>query len=295
MSIIADCKTKYKAFLAWQRKPYTVAPLSAEQHDCLTCGTHYQGNYCPRCGQSAKIGRYSFKKTFLLFIDIWGIGNRSMFRSLRDLILRPGYMVRDYLSGMQMAYFPPFKMLFLLTTFSILFNVYGINICGESVHKSQASIEVSKGLELENNEVDDSVAKDVLTTIWKGFVWAGDVVEKYPSVAPLSSVVFFTLFLFPFFRKSKTIPDLSLPEFLIAMVYIANMQSVYEVILRFFCIKSAVACSMLLTAIPLKQLSGFGWLRTILSMTAAVLIMTVLAIAAFVAVIFLIYVYSTTK
>ena len=90
-------------------------------------GTHYEGNYCPRCGQSAKIGRYSFKNAFLLFLDVWGIGNRGMFRSIRDLILRPGYMIRDYLRGMQMAYFPPFKMFFLLLALWLVVDS-GLNI-----------------------------------------------------------------------------------------------------------------------------------------------------------------------
>ena len=118
---------KYRRFREWQQQPHQVAPLSQEAHDCPTCGTHFEGNYCPRCGQSARIGRYSFKKAFLLFLDVWGLGNRGMFRTLRDLILRPGYMIRDYLQGMQMAYFPPFKMLFLLTALSLLVGT-GLNI-----------------------------------------------------------------------------------------------------------------------------------------------------------------------
>ena len=122
---------RYKRYREWKLEPHQVAPLSEEQHECATCGTHYEGNYCPRCGQSARIGRYSFKKAILLFLDVWGLGNRGMFRSIRDLILRPGYMIRDYLRGMQMAYFPPFKMFFLLCTLSLIvdtgFNIQGIN------------------------------------------------------------------------------------------------------------------------------------------------------------------------
>ena len=109
-----NLQDRYKRYKEWKLQPHQVATLSEEQHECATCGIRYNGNYCPRCGQSAKIGRYSFKNAFLLFLDVWGLGNRGMFRSIRDLILRPGYMIRDYLRGMQMAYFPPFKMFFLL-------------------------------------------------------------------------------------------------------------------------------------------------------------------------------------
>lgn len=52
-----------------------------------------------------------------------------MFRTIRDLLLRPGYMIRDYLRGMQMAYFPPFKMFFLITALSLVIDS-GLNIRG---------------------------------------------------------------------------------------------------------------------------------------------------------------------
>ena len=113
-------KEKIRRFHEWQQKPYVVAPLSEQEHECATCGTHYTGNFCPRCGQSQRIGRYSFKMALLNFMDVWGLGNRGMFRTIRDFLLRPGYMIRDYLSGMQMAYFPPFKLFFLLAALSIL-------------------------------------------------------------------------------------------------------------------------------------------------------------------------------
>jgi len=106
-----------------------VAEKSPEFHCCHTCGEAYKGNYCPRCGQSFRIGRYSFKNALLLFFDVWGVGNRGMFRTLRDLILRPGYMIRDYISGMQMAYFPPFKLLFLLTALFLVV-ASGVNLSG---------------------------------------------------------------------------------------------------------------------------------------------------------------------
>ena len=96
---MSDLVEKWNAFCEWQQRPYQVAQKSEEHHCCRTCGEEFQGNYCPRCGQSAKIGRYSFKAALLLFLDAWGMGNRGMFRTLRDLILRPGYMIRDYISG----------------------------------------------------------------------------------------------------------------------------------------------------------------------------------------------------
>ena len=68
-------KEKYAKFRQWQQTPHTVAPMPDVEHDCFTCGTHFTGNYCPRCGQSTRIGRFSFKSALLLYVDVWGLGN----------------------------------------------------------------------------------------------------------------------------------------------------------------------------------------------------------------------------
>ncbi len=82
---------------------------------CPNCRRRFVGSFCPRCGQSGTWSRYTFKRAVLNFLDIWGLGNRPMFQTMRELFVRPGYMVRDYLSGQRQRYFPPFKMLAVMT------------------------------------------------------------------------------------------------------------------------------------------------------------------------------------
>jgi hypothetical protein len=93
--MISNIKERWKAFCDWQQRPYQLSPMSEEHHRCFTCGQEYQGNFCPHCGQSARIGRYSLRNALLLFLDVWGVGNRGMFRTLRDLLLRPGLLWAD--------------------------------------------------------------------------------------------------------------------------------------------------------------------------------------------------------
>ena len=267
---MSNWKEKYRQFREWQERPYEVQPMLQEEHDCATCSTHYTGNYCPRCGQSASIGRYSFKNAILLFLNVWGLGNRGMFRTLRDLIFRPGFMIRDYLSGMQMAYFPPFKMLFLLTALSVIV-AHGVNLRGRTVDdQRQDAIDIvaqsgdGSGIEM---PVLDMIDRTV------------DLQERFPNLLSLTNVFCLTVFYYLFFRKSKNIPDLRFSEFLIAMVYTANMLTIYEVTLAFLGVNSTYATlASVLTVIPLKQLSGFSWTRTILSMVAAFTIFYILAV-----------------
>jgi len=294
---MADIKCRYKRFKEWEKQPHEVAPLSKDEHVCATCGTRFEGNYCPRCGQSAKIGRYSFKKAFLLFLDVWGMGNRGMFRTLRDLILRPGYMIRDYLRGMQMAYFPPFKLFFLLITLTVLIdaglNIKGINRYANQAEKDQklgellinkfsnaddkaeghakkAESEDGKKLSAEKEEEPSLVRKEYYRITKNIDEWSAN----HSSITDLLDLLFFTLPLWLLFRHCPAIPDLRLSECFVAMVYITNMLTIYELIPSFFCFSPMAEVTfsmlvMLLAIIPIKQLSGYGYGTTVLRVVLA--------------------------
>ena len=255
-----------RAFHVWQLKPHVVAPLSESTHECAACGTEFQGNYCPRCGQSASIGRFSFKKAALLFLDVWGMGNRSMFRSLRDLVLRPGYMIRDYLSGMQSAYFPPFKMFFILFTFSLIIE-QGITFNTDTTapeptgnqtemvkqKKEEAKKEISSNANKKLN-----IRESKMYYLGVRFANLMDaMLEKYPAIFSLVTILLFFWPMYIFLRHSPNILDLRFSEFIVAMIYTSNTFTIFLIlgdlfnsdILKFF------AAFMIFVAI--SQFSGY--------------------------------------
>ena len=265
-------------------------PLVDEKHDCATCGTHYRGNYCPRCGQSASIGRYSLKNAVLLFLDVWGLGNRSMFRTLRDLVLRPGYLIRDYLQGMQMAYFPPFKLFFLLIAFSVLVDT-GLNIKGENrweKAKKQYTASISFANEKQTDPAVSSqeketaaVASKTLDTVQKLYGW----IENHQTVFQLLWLLLFSAPLYLFFRHSPAIPDIRYPEFFVAMVYTNNLLFIASIICGLLCLGIGIEMlCYLLPIIPLKQLSGYSYKRTMVKVLLAIIILFVSIILVTVAV-----------
>ena len=274
---------KWKAFCEWQRRPSHIPQMVEEHHRCGTCGQEFQGNYCPSCGQSAKIGRYSFKNALLLFLDVWGMGNRGMFRTLRDLILRPGYLIRDYISGMQMAYFPPFKLLFLLTALLLVVDS-GVNLKGEDYLAAYHENTVKTGNSFAKKDKQKETTRDKR--------WDRDIVkyrefrESNPAFFWVALLFVLSLPLYLFFRKCPNIPDLRFSELLIAMVYTWGMHTIYEIVLTFFDVYGSTVevASLLLSIIPLKQLSGFKWWRTslylLLSYLAAIVILLAAALTA---------------
>ena len=265
-------KEKYERFKEWQIKPYEVAQFTTEKHECATCHTEFHGNYCPRCGQKSTIGRYSFKTAFLTFLDVWGLGNRGMFRTIRDLLLRPGYMIRDYLSGMQMAYFPPFKMFFLVITLSVLVDS-GLNIkmtnTLNNTFTTTTKVDVSKEPDqaLNDNDSKKKLELKILDKIDKCVSWLDNnqTIVQFLLLLVLSGPMYLL------FRKNKKIPDIRYSELFVAMVYITNMMTIVNIIGGFF-LPGNVSVKHLayaLSIIPLTQLFGYSYLKTLSKVVAS--------------------------
>ena len=302
-------KEKYERFKEWQVKPHEVAELTADKHECATCHTEFHGNYCPRCGQKSSVGRYSFKTAFILFLDVWGLGNRGMFRTIRDLLFRPGYMIRDYLSGMQMAYFPPFKMFFLVITLSVLVQS-GLNIRTVNTLKKNKEY-VAKNLDINIKEKEDdktdinsinevaindtiivngkpiAIKKDknsdsiylngrkfvliVFDIIKKVYYWVNDheTVVQFLLLIVLSGPMYF------FFRKNKKIPDVRYSEFFVSMVYVTNLMTIIGIIGEFFQPGNSTAglVAYAMSIVALKQLYGYNYKKTLFKVVSSFMLL----------------------
>ena len=303
-NVMEQLKEKYEKFKAWQIKPHEVKKLSAEKHVCATCHTEFHGNFCPRCGQKAVIGRYSFKTAFLLFLDVWGLGNRGMFRTIRDLLLRPGYMIRDYLNGMQMAYFPPFKMFFLVVAFLVLVNS-GFNIKMQIIenYKEKVARDFNESLKNDDDEKTDTKTfnevgiNDTINVNGKPVAISKDensgkininqkvfdlksykIIEHFinwvkdnKTVSQFLLVLVLSLPMYLFFRHNKMIPDLRYSEFFVSIVYITNLITIIQIIGNFFLPGNGWIDDLayILSIIALKQLYGYSYMRTILKAIGA--------------------------
>ena len=111
---------------------------SDEMQHCQNCGHDFVGNYCPYCSQKAGEGLIDWRSVRQSFMDIWGLGSRSLPRTVWRLLRQPGYLISDYISGKRQVSFPPVKMLFFVSViialliywlmpllFGSTFDVYG--------------------------------------------------------------------------------------------------------------------------------------------------------------------------
>ena len=91
------------------------------QGHCLNCNTEYVGKFCPECGQKSSTHRITFAAILheiphsVFHID------KGLFFTFIQLLYRPGYAIRDYLSGKRVKFFTPISYLLLLCAASSVF------------------------------------------------------------------------------------------------------------------------------------------------------------------------------
>lgn len=119
-----NLKQRWREFRAWQREPIRYDDEGQAPRHCVNCDKEYTGNYCPRCGQKAGVGRVNWSTVKSGVMLIWGMDSRSLPYTLLQLVLRPGYLISDYISGKRQVSFPPVKMLLLVAiAYALLYSL----------------------------------------------------------------------------------------------------------------------------------------------------------------------------
>ncbi len=88
--------------------------------NCKNCDQIIDGNFCAHCGQSTKVDKITFS-TFIgeLSSSIFQI-NRGFLFTLKELFIRPGHSIREYLEGKRKNHFKPIAYAFTLSTIYFL-------------------------------------------------------------------------------------------------------------------------------------------------------------------------------
>lgn len=270
-------KEWWQRFRTWQRTPAKVPERNdSEQHVCLNCGESYEGAYCPRCGQTAKTKRLTLRNALSNMLDVWGLGSRSMPRALWHLLFRPGYMIADYLRGHRQPYFPPFKMLFILTATALILSHYLPNDEGNkevpyenvSVTDTDAdadtNITESPQQQLTNKEINKT--HEVASVLFGTWDLLKEKIPSAPAVLLLGWQVLFTISTSIFFRRSPRMGRVTLTEQFYAQVLIAGQMQFLTILYMLSVFTGRELPNEIVAVFALidyKQLYGYGWWGTL--------------------------------
>ena len=233
----------YHRFCRWQQaEPHYVNRHQDIVQHCHNCGTEFRDNFCPRCGQRAEVGRVGWNSIKDNIAILWGLDSRSLTYTLVQLLGRPGYLVRDYISGHRQVSFPPVKMLVIVCLFVVIF---------ESVFHLENDV---LGIKFNVQEVDDVVA------------WIN--AQKSWATLLVQSILILPTWLV--FRFAPGYPHHTLPEGFFLQVFL----SVQALLLSFFGYWSGTAelviCEVYMY-ITYRQLFGYGWWSTLWRLAVVVL------------------------
>ncbi len=95
---------------------------------CKNCGTEFEGNFCPNCGQKSNSGRIVLRDSLKEIAEHWFGLDNPFFRTMRDLTIRPGRMLKEYIGGKRKSYTQPFRyFIFILATYLIFRQLVGFD------------------------------------------------------------------------------------------------------------------------------------------------------------------------
>ena len=137
-----NIKERYQQFHKWQKNPIKYEKSNVV-HQCVNCEEEFVGDYCPTCGQKWNTGPVSWSNLFQEWMDLWGLGNRSLPYTIIQLMLRPGYLIGEYISGKRRNCFPPISLLVLIAlVISLIGHLLNLNYISAPDRAQNANLDL---------------------------------------------------------------------------------------------------------------------------------------------------------
>ena len=228
--------------------------LEVKTHKCLNCGTEFERNFCPECGQSADSGRFTMRFIFENLIAAFTSKDGGIWFTLKNLFTRPGAMVVDMLNGKRRSYFSPFPMLFfVLTVYILLFTLTGSR--GEIKELEREYLETEETIDL---NLDEKTQKSLARAneIQKLF---GQGVRLYNNHYTAVTMLTIPLFLFAtraWYGKSNR-KRYYRAEYLVAIAYSMVIVVLYRCLTSLVFLFSDDVEDTMLNFIPLVTIAAF--------------------------------------
>ncbi|MGH2642902.1 MAG: DUF3667 domain-containing protein [Chitinophagaceae bacterium] len=92
-----------------------------KENICLNCGASVTGRYCAECGQENREPRESFGELLYHFFSDFTHFDSKFFTTIKDLVIHPGFLTKEYLAGRRMRYLHPIRMYIFISFLFFIF------------------------------------------------------------------------------------------------------------------------------------------------------------------------------
>ncbi len=80
------------------------------ENNCLNCGTEVAGRFCQQCGQENVEVKESFLHLIMHFIEDLTHFDGKLWKTLKQLLFKPGKLTQHYMDGKRASYIHPIRM-----------------------------------------------------------------------------------------------------------------------------------------------------------------------------------------
>jgi len=88
--------------------------MSLNDIECKNCGNMFHGHYCNNCGQKSSTHRIDLKHLLHDFFHAFTHLDKGYLHTAKEMIVRPGHSVREYLHGKRVDHPNPIMMLIII-------------------------------------------------------------------------------------------------------------------------------------------------------------------------------------
>jgi hypothetical protein len=109
---------------------------------CLNCGATVQDRYCSHCGQENTVPKESFRHLIGHFFADVTHYDSQVFTSLKDLIIKPGFLTIEYNAGRRVSYLNPIRMYVFISAifFLVMFSQKNEEDAGNNVTATKTAV-----------------------------------------------------------------------------------------------------------------------------------------------------------
>ncbi len=166
--------------------------------ECKNCSTAFEGNFCPNCSQKVMHGRFTIKQILRDLFQMITNLEKGFWYTMKELFVRPDQVIKEYLSGVTVKYYNPFRFYFIIIAVSALLQVWlGV------FDLQQATIRETFNPNMTEEELQRQLAYM-------------ENVKKFLNIIPLVVLPFIATFFYLIFRKQGW----NFAEHLISATYI---------------------------------------------------------------------------
>ena len=83
---------------------------------CKNCNNSFEGSFCNSCGQKSDVQRVNFKYLVNEIPNSILKLNRGFLFTLKELLIRPGHSIREFLEGKRVNHYKPIAFLLITST-----------------------------------------------------------------------------------------------------------------------------------------------------------------------------------